>query len=72
MNQKNLWSGRLRNYPDILDVEQICEILNSSTKTGYQLLKTGRIYNLKVAVTKNLHHGQHRRKAATHFEPQKP
>lgn len=48
MNQKNPWSGRLQHYSDVLNVEQMCEILNISTKTGYRLLKTGQIQNLKV------------------------
>jgi len=38
----------LKNYPDVMDVEQMCQILSVSTKTGYKLLNEGKIPCLKV------------------------
>jgi excisionase family DNA binding protein len=38
----------LKRYPDVLDVQQMCEILGISTKTGYTLLKNNEIESLKV------------------------
>jgi excisionase family DNA binding protein len=39
---------RLRDYPDVLDVEQVSSILGVSIKTGYGLLKNGYIPYIKV------------------------
>ena len=33
--------------PDVINIEQVCEILKIGTKTGYRLLKDGKIQNLK-------------------------
>lgn len=38
----------LENYPDVLDIQQLCEILNISVATGYQLLRQKKIESLKV------------------------
>lgn len=38
----------LKNYPDVMNIEQMCEVLGISTKTGYRLLKEGQIESLKV------------------------
>ena len=38
----------LKNYPDVMNIEQMCEVLGISTKTGYRLLKEGQIGSLKV------------------------
>lgn len=37
-----------RNYPDVLDVKQMCEILKISTKTAYSILQEGKIEAFKV------------------------
>jgi len=35
----NPYRNMLKNYPDVLTVEQMCEILGGiSTKTGYKLI----------------------------------
>ena len=39
---------RLKDFPDILNVDQLCEVLGISTKTGYKLLSNGTIAALKV------------------------
>lgn len=58
--EDNLMSGnscskqynvRLRDFPDILNVNQLCEVLGISTKTGYKLLREGTISALKVGRT---------------------
>ena len=38
----------LKEYPDIMTVEQMCEVLGISTKTGYRLLREKKICCLKV------------------------
>ena len=38
-----------RNYPDVVDVEQLCVMLgNISKKTAYRLLKSGEIQSVVV------------------------
>jgi len=41
-------SSALRNYPDVLDINQLSEVLGISTKTGYSMLRSGDIACLKV------------------------
>ena len=38
----------LQERPDVLTIEYLCEILKINTKTGYRLLKDGKIQSLKV------------------------
>ena len=38
----------LKDYPDVMDIGQMCEVLGVSTKTGYKLLKDGKIEFLKI------------------------
>ena len=38
----------LKDYPDVMSVEQMCEILGVSTKTGYRILREGKICCLKI------------------------
>lgn len=38
-----------REYPDVVNVEQMCEMLGGiSTKTGYRLLKQNEIKHFKI------------------------
>lgn len=39
----------LTNYPDILSVKQVCEILQTSKKTVYTLIRCKKIKAKKVA-----------------------
>jgi excisionase family DNA binding protein len=48
MNPKEAYRTILREYPDILDVEQLSLILSVSKKTAYGVLKRGDIDSLKV------------------------
>jgi len=45
---KKSFKAYFRDYPDVLDVEQMCEILNVSTKTGYKLLNENKIQAFKI------------------------
>lgn len=38
----------IKDYPDIMDVDTMCQMLGISTKTGYKLLKSKTITALKV------------------------
>lgn len=46
----SLFSNRqhMMLYPDVMDIGQMCEALGVSTKTGYKLLKDGKIEYLKI------------------------
>ena len=40
-----------REYPDVASVEQMCQMLNISTKMGYRLLKNDTIEHFKIGKT---------------------
>ena len=47
--KKNLYTKMLKDYPDVLNVYQMCKALGGiSTKTGYKLLKENKIESIKV------------------------
>ena len=48
LNPRDAYRVMLRDYPDVLNIDQMCEILSVSTKTGYKLLKDGKIEYLKI------------------------
>ncbi len=48
MSPKDAYQLILRDYPDVMNIEQMCEILGISTKTGYKLLQSKQIECLKV------------------------
>jgi excisionase family DNA binding protein len=48
MSTKGAYRTILRDYPDILDVDQLSLILSVSKKTVYGILKRGDIDSLKV------------------------
>jgi excisionase family DNA binding protein len=37
-----------KDYPDVLDVKQVSQLLSVSTKTVYRLLRSGALDSLKV------------------------
>ena len=45
---KDACSVMLREYPDVMNIEQMSQALGVSTKTGYGLLKSGKVACLKV------------------------
>ena len=42
-NQRDAYRVMLRKYPDVMNIEQMCDALRISTKTGYKLLHEGKI-----------------------------
>ena len=38
----------LRDYPDVMDVNQVSEILGVSTKTVYKVIRNGTLSSMKV------------------------
>lgn len=48
ISKKDAYGIMLKNYPDVMDASQVCEVLGISTKTGYALLRSGKIDCLRV------------------------
>jgi excisionase family DNA binding protein len=48
MNASDIYKSVLRDYPDVLDVNQVGTILGISSKTVYRLLNEGSLASLKV------------------------
>lgn len=48
ISSKDAYKIMLKEYPDIMNIEQMCEVLCISTKTGYRILREGKICCLKV------------------------
>ena len=51
ISKKDAYRIMLKEYPDVMTVEQICEVLGISKKTGYTLLRTNAILSIKVGRT---------------------
>lgn len=49
--EKKAYHVMLKDYPDVMDIDQMSELLGISTKTAYKLLKNGQIIALKVGRT---------------------
>lgn len=49
MNPDEAYQSMFREYPDVVNVEQMCEMLGGmSTKTAYRLLCSGAVKSLLV------------------------
>ena len=48
MNFKEVYQTGLKDYPEIMSVEETSAALGVSTKTVYKMLKNGTIQNMKV------------------------
>lgn len=48
ISQQEAYRMLLREYPDIMNINQVSELLDISTKTCYKLLQEGKITCLKV------------------------
>ena len=48
ISQRDAYKLMLKDYPDVMSIEQMCEILSISTKTGYRIPREGKICCLKV------------------------
>lgn len=46
--RQEVYDVMLKNYPDVMDINHVCEILNISTKTGYRLLRNGELKSIKI------------------------
>ena len=51
LSSKDAYSLMLKDYPDVMNIDQMCEILGVSTKTGYKLLKNGEVTFIKIGRT---------------------
>jgi len=48
-NSRSVFKSMLKSYPDVLNVEQMCEALGGlSKKTGYKLLNENKIPSIKI------------------------
>lgn len=48
-NKKTLYTKMLKGYPDVLNINQMCEILGGiSTKTGYKMLHENVIESIRI------------------------
>ena len=48
MSFGEVYGSILKEYPDILTVEEMSKALGVSSKTGYQLLRENKVEHLKV------------------------
>lgn len=48
LTQRDAYRVMLREYPDVLNIDELCRILEVSKKTAYNLLKQDKIACLKV------------------------
>ena len=51
MNFKEVYQTVLKDYPEIMSVEETSAALGVSTKTVYKMLKNGTIQNMKVGIS---------------------
>lgn len=51
LSSKDAYRLMLKEYPDVLDIGQMCEVLGVSKKTGYKLLRSNAISSMKVGRT---------------------
>ncbi len=48
LSSKDAYNVMLKDYPDVMNIEQMSRILGVSTKTGYRLLRDGAIISLRI------------------------
>ena len=48
LSKKDAYRLMLREYPDVMTIEQMCEALGVSKKTGYKMLQSKTIASVKV------------------------
>ena len=51
ISQEKAYRVMLRDYPDVMNIEQVSQILGVSTKAGYKLIRDGQLCCLKVGRT---------------------
>ena len=42
LSPKDAYRLMLKDYPDVMDIGEMCKVLGISKKTGYKLLKIGK------------------------------
>jgi excisionase family DNA binding protein len=48
ISTQDVFNVVFKDYPDVLDVKQVSQLLSISTKTVYRLLRNGTIDSLKI------------------------
>lgn len=48
LEQEQAYRLILQDFPDVLNINEMCQVLKISTKTGYRLLKEKKIEGIKV------------------------
>lgn len=48
MKKESIYQLMFKGYPDIVDATQMSEMLGINIKTGYTLLKSGKIKSIRV------------------------
>lgn len=51
MSNRDAYTVMLKEYPDVMNIEQMSQALGISTKTGYQLLRRNAISSLRIGRT---------------------
>ena len=51
ISQGKAYRIMLRDYPDVMNIEQVSQILGVSTKASYKLIRDGKLCCLKVGRT---------------------
>lgn len=51
LTMRDAYSMMLKEYPDLMDINQMSKALGVSTKTGYKLIREGKITAMKVGRT---------------------
>lgn len=49
--QKDTYLVMFKEYPDVVDVEQMSKMIGISTKTAYKLLRENKIQHFKIGRT---------------------
>lgn len=48
LSTKDAYTVMLKDYPDVMDIDQMSDALGVSKKTGYKLLQNGAITYMKI------------------------
>jgi excisionase family DNA binding protein len=48
MNENEVYKYIFKDYPDVVNIDQMCEMLRIGEKAGYKLLRENRIVYYKV------------------------
>jgi excisionase family DNA binding protein len=51
ITQKDTYLVMFKEYPDVVDVEQMSKMIGISTKTAYKLLRENKIQHFKIGRT---------------------